>query len=51
MRQLAATPVGAAALAEGRVRLVGAVYELATGRIRFLPEPGGPCGRPPRPSA
>ena len=38
VRQLAATPAGAAALAEGRIRLVGAVYELATGRVRFLPE-------------
>ena len=36
MRQLAATPGGRAALAEGRVRLVGAVYELTTGRVRFL---------------
>ena len=36
MRQLAATPAGREALAENRVRLVGAVYELATGRVRFL---------------
>jgi carbonic anhydrase len=35
-RQLAATPAGRAALDEGRIQLVGAIYELATGRVRFL---------------
>jgi ribosomal protein S5 len=30
------TPEGQARLAEGRMKLVGAVYEIATGRVRFL---------------
>ncbi len=38
VQQLAATPAGSAALAEGSIRIIGAVYELATGRVRFLPE-------------
>ncbi len=38
MHQLAETPEGKAALREGRARLVGAVYEIATGRVRYLPE-------------
>jgi carbonic anhydrase len=38
MSQLATTPAGRAALADGRIRLVGAVYELTTGRVRFLVE-------------
>jgi carbonic anhydrase len=37
-RQLAATPAGRAALAEGRIQLVGAIYELETGKVRFLEE-------------
>jgi len=36
VRQLAATPVGRGAVTEGRIQLVGAVYELATGRVRLL---------------
>lgn len=36
MRQLATLPEGERALREGRVALVGGVYELATGRVRFL---------------
>jgi len=36
MRQLRETPEGRARTAEGVVKLVGAVYELATGRVRFL---------------
>jgi carbonic anhydrase len=36
MRQLSTSPEGAQALREKRVRLVGGVYELATGRVRFL---------------
>ena len=36
VRQLAATPAGGDAIEEGRIQLVGAVYELATGRVRFL---------------
>jgi len=31
-----ATPEGQTRLAEGRMRIAGAVYELATGRVRFL---------------
>jgi carbonic anhydrase len=37
MRQLLDTPEGQARMAEGVVRLVGAVYALKTGRVRFLP--------------
>ena len=40
IRRLAATPAGGDALAGDRIRLVGAVYELATGRVRLLPEGG-----------
>jgi len=36
MRQLIETPEGQARMAEGVVKLVGAVYELTTGRVRFL---------------
>jgi carbonic anhydrase len=36
MRQLYTTPEGAQALREKRVSLVGGVYELATGQVRFL---------------
>ena len=36
MRQLLATPEGRARLEEGVVQLVGAVYDLETGRVRFL---------------
>jgi carbonic anhydrase len=37
MHQLVDTPEGKARMAEGIVKLVGAVYELETGRVRFLP--------------
>jgi len=36
MKQLRDTPEGKARMAEGIVKLVGAVYELKTGRVRFL---------------
>ncbi len=36
MRQLAETPEGSRALEEGRAKLKGAVYEIASGRVRFL---------------
>jgi carbonic anhydrase len=36
MRQLLETPEGQARMAEGVVKLVGAVYELTTGRVRLL---------------
>jgi carbonic anhydrase len=35
--QIMATPGVKARLAEGKMKLVGAVYEIATGRVRFLP--------------
>jgi len=47
VRQLAATPAGGAALADGRIGLIGAVYELATGRVRFLREEGPQALRNP----
>ena len=37
MRQLLDTPEGQARMAEGVRKLVGAIYELNTGRVRFLP--------------
>lgn len=36
IRQLAETPEGSAAIREDRARLIGAVYEIATGHVRFL---------------
>jgi carbonic anhydrase len=42
MRQIRATPEAQAARAEGVMRLVGAVYELQTGRVRILPDPDAP---------
>jgi len=36
MHQIIATPEGQARLAEGVMTIVGAVYELETGRVRFL---------------
>jgi carbonic anhydrase len=36
MKQLRDTPEGQARMKEGILRLVGAVYELKTGRVRFL---------------
>ncbi|HVG86883.1 MAG TPA: carbonic anhydrase [Vicinamibacterales bacterium] len=36
MRQLLETPEGQARMSEGVLKLVGAVYELRTGRVRFL---------------
>lgn len=37
MRQVMDTPEAQARAAEGVLKLVGAVYELTTGRVRFLP--------------
>ena len=42
VRQVQQTPEAAARRAEGRMKLVGAVYDIATGAVRFLPEEGGP---------
>ncbi len=36
IRQIAQTPEATAGLAEGRMALVGALYELQSGRVRFL---------------
>ena len=36
MRQLAESPEGRRAMQEDRAKLVGAVYEIASGRVRFL---------------
>jgi carbonic anhydrase len=36
MRELSASPEGKARAVEGAMKLVGAVYELHTGRVRFL---------------
>jgi carbonic anhydrase len=36
MRQLQQTPEGARALEEGRAKLVGAIYEIATGKVQLL---------------
>jgi carbonic anhydrase len=36
MRQLLETPEGRARMAEGHMKLAGAVYEIATGRVRLL---------------
>ena len=36
MRQILETPEGQMRMADGRMKLAGAIYELATGRVRFL---------------
>ena len=36
MRQLRETPENRARMAEGVLKLAGAIYELKTGRVRFL---------------
>ena len=36
MRQIFETPEGQERQAQGRVKLVGAIYEIETGRVRFL---------------
>jgi carbonic anhydrase len=36
VRQILNTPEGQARLAEGRVKIVGAIYEIESGRVRFL---------------
>ena len=42
VRQLAATPAGGEAIAAERIRIVGAVYDLGTGRVRVVDE-APPC--------
>jgi carbonic anhydrase len=36
LRQLLETPEGKRAVREGRAKLVGAVFEIDSGRVRFL---------------
>ena len=36
MRQILESPEGKMRLEEGRMKIVGAIYELATGRVRWL---------------
>jgi carbonic anhydrase len=36
MRQIFESPEGQARLAEGRMKLVGAIYQIESGRVRFL---------------
>jgi carbonic anhydrase len=43
MRQIRQTPERQARLAEGRMKLVGAVYEIHTGRVRLLDDPERPA--------
>jgi carbonic anhydrase len=38
VRQILDSPEGKERVAEGRMKIVGAVYEIETGRVRFLPE-------------
>jgi carbonic anhydrase len=42
MRQMRETPEGRARMKEGVARLVGAIVELKTGKVRFLPENASP---------
>jgi carbonic anhydrase len=37
VRQILDSPEGQARVAEGRMKVIGAVYEIETGRVRFLP--------------
>lgn len=37
VRQILDTPEGRSRVAEGRMKIVGAVYEIGTGRVRLLP--------------
>ena len=37
VRQILESPEGQSRLEEGRMRIMGAVYEIETGRVRFLP--------------
>jgi carbonic anhydrase len=37
VRQILDSPEGQARVAEGRMKIVGAIYEIETGRVRFLP--------------
>ncbi len=40
VRQIVSTPEGQARMAEGRFKIVGAIYEIESGRVRWLdPDP------------
>ena len=41
VRRIASSPEGQAHLAEGWMKIVGAVYEVESGRVRFLPQEFG----------
>jgi carbonic anhydrase len=36
VKQIVETPEGQARLAQGTMKIVGAIYEIKTGRVRFL---------------
>jgi carbonic anhydrase len=38
VRQILSTPEGRSRVAEGRMKVLGAVYEIKSGRVRFLPD-------------
>jgi carbonic anhydrase len=38
IRQIMDSPEAQARMAEGRIKIVGAVYQIETGRVRFLPK-------------
>ncbi len=48
LRAIIESPEGQARVAEGRVKYVGAIYEIQTGRVRFL-EPTEMASHTPRP--
>ena len=37
VRQILDSPEGRARVAEGHMKIVGAVYDIKTGRVKFLP--------------
>jgi carbonic anhydrase len=43
VRQILESPEGQARFSEGRIRLMGAVYELESGRVRLLDQPPSPA--------
>jgi carbonic anhydrase len=43
VRQILESPEGQARFSEGRMRLMGAVYELESGRVRWLDQPPSPA--------
>jgi carbonic anhydrase len=44
VRTILESPEGRARQAEGRVRCVGAIYDIGTGQVRFLEQQGQPPG-------